>query len=148
MPEASLIAVADPCADRACETTASCGAGFAEQPEDVLRHPDVDAVLICSSTDTHASLLEASAAAGKHVFCEKPLDLDPARIEAALAAIERAGVLLQVGFNRRFDPGFARLAAGVRGGEIGRPEMVRITSRDPEPPPLAYVHVCSAVSWT
>jgi myo-inositol 2-dehydrogenase/D-chiro-inositol 1-dehydrogenase len=142
LPGARLVAVADPCVERAQEAAGACGAGrvYAD-PAAILADPAVDAVLICSSTDTHAALLEAAAAAGKHIFCEKPLDLDPERIRAALAAIERAGVLLQVGFNRRFDPGFRRIALGVERGEVGRPEFVRITSRDPAPPPLDYVRV-------
>jgi len=137
---AQLAAVADPCLERAREVGSACGAGavFAA-PADLISQPGVDAVLVCSSTDTHAEIVEAAARAGKHVFCEKPLDLDPRRIEAVLAAVERAGVQLQVGFNRRFDAGFARIAAGVRDGEIGAPEMLRITSRDPAPPPLDYV---------
>jgi myo-inositol 2-dehydrogenase/D-chiro-inositol 1-dehydrogenase len=141
LPGTRLVAIADPCFDRAREAADACGGIATTEPQAVLDHPEVDAVLVCSSTDTHAPLLEAAAAAGKHVFCEKPLDLVPARIASALAAVERAGVLLQVGFNRRFDANFARIAAGVRAGEIGRPEMLRITSRDPQPPPLEYVRV-------
>ena len=140
LPGVRLVAVGDPCPGRAGAVVAGCGQGLAcTDPAEVLSHPDVEAVLICSSTETHVPLLTAAAAAHKHVFCEKPLDFEPARIQSALAAVEGAGVRLQVGFNRRFDAGFARLAAGIRGGEIGRPEMLRITSRDPEPPPAEYV---------
>lgn len=139
-PGVQLVAVADPCVGRAAAVVASCGQGTAcTDPAELLADRRIDAVLICSSTETHLPLVHAAAAAGKHVFCEKPLDLDPERIGAALAAVAGADVLLQVGFNRRFDAGFARIANGVRSGEIGRPELLRITSRDPEPPPVEYV---------
>jgi myo-inositol 2-dehydrogenase/D-chiro-inositol 1-dehydrogenase len=142
VPEARVVAIADPCIGRARAAADACGVQSASaDPSSVLGDRDVQAVLVCSSTDTHAAFLEQAAAAGKHVFCEKPLDLEPLRIENALAAVARAGVLLQVGFNRRFDAGFRRLAQGVRDGEIGTPEIVRITSRDPQPPPLEYVRV-------
>lgn len=104
-----------------------------------LADPEVHAVLIASSTDTHADLIERSARAGKAIFCEKPLDLDHARAAASLAVATRAGALLALGFNRRFDPSFSRLKREVTGGRIGSVEVVSITSRDPAPPPPAYV---------
>lgn len=107
--------------------------------EAIFSDPEIDGVLICSSTDTHADYIEAAAAAGKAIFCEKPIDLDLSVIDRALAAVERAGVKLQIGFNRRFDPNFRHLRESVRAGAIGTPHIVRITSRDPEPPPIAYV---------
>ncbi|MBM4318563.1 MAG: inositol 2-dehydrogenase [Deltaproteobacteria bacterium] len=110
-------------------------------PGEVLSAPDVDAVLICSSTDTHAELTGTAARAGKHVFCEKPLDLDLLRIDEVRRQVDTAGVKLQVGFNRRFDPDFAAIRAGIAAGAIGRPYLLRITSRDPGPPPLDYVRV-------
>ncbi len=106
-----------------------------------LADPKIGAVVIASSTDTHADLIEAAARAGKAVFCEKPIDLDRARVEACLAVVARAGVPLMVGFNRRFDLNFATLHQQLRDGRIGKLEMVAITSRDPAPPPLAYVKV-------
>jgi myo-inositol 2-dehydrogenase/D-chiro-inositol 1-dehydrogenase len=106
-----------------------------------LADPKIDAVVIASATDTHASLVEAAARAGKAVFCEKPLDLDRARVEACLAVVRQTGTLLMVGFNRRFDPNFAKLHEHLRAGRIGKLEQVAITSRDPAPPPLAYVKV-------
>ena len=106
-----------------------------------LADPAVDAVLIASSTDTHAGLIEAAARAGKPVLCEKPIDLDRARVEACLAVAAQAGVPLMIGFNRRFDPNFARLQAQLAAGRIGRLEILAITSRDPAPPPPAYVAV-------
>ena len=101
----------------------------------------VDAVLIASSTDTHADLIEAAARAGKAIFCEKPIDLDRRRAEACVATVAAAGVPLMVGFNRRFDPNFAQLHQELRAGRIGRAEQVAITSRDPAPPPIGFVKV-------
>lgn len=109
--------------------------------ERALSDPEVGAVVVASSTDTHADLIEASARAGKAIFCEKPVDLNLARVEACLAVVEAESVSLALAFNRRFDPSFASLKARVAAGEIGKVEMVSITSRDPSPPPIAYVKV-------
>jgi myo-inositol 2-dehydrogenase/D-chiro-inositol 1-dehydrogenase len=106
-----------------------------------LNDPAVDAVLIASSTDTHADLIERAAKAGKAIFCEKPVDLDLKRVDACLAVAKQAGVPLLIGFNRRFDPSFATLRQELAGGAIGRLELLAITSRDPGPPPLAYIKV-------
>jgi myo-inositol 2-dehydrogenase/D-chiro-inositol 1-dehydrogenase len=106
---------------------------------EALADPGVDAVVIASSTDTHADLVEAAARAGKAIFCEKPLDLDRRRAEACLAVARECGVALMVGFNRRFDPNFARLEREMRDGRIGKLETLTITSRDPAPPPLDFV---------
>jgi myo-inositol 2-dehydrogenase/D-chiro-inositol 1-dehydrogenase len=108
---------------------------------EALADPRVDAVVIASSTDTHAGLVEAAARAGKAIFCEKPLDLDRNRAEACADVAASCGVPLMVGFNRRFDPSFARLERQIRDGRIGKLEMLSITSRDPAPPPLEYVKV-------
>ena len=140
IPEARLLAIADPApgaASRLAEelhvfTATTDGAR-------VLDDDALDAVLVCSSTDTHAELVIAAARRGKHVFCEKPVDLSLARVDQVLDATRRAGVKLQVGFNRRFDPDFAGIRDAVRAGQIGRPEILRVTSRDPEPPPPDYV---------
>jgi myo-inositol 2-dehydrogenase / D-chiro-inositol 1-dehydrogenase len=105
----------------------------------ILSDPTIDSVAICSSTDTHAKIVIEAAQAGKHIFCEKPIDLDLATIDAALDAVEKAGVKLQVGFNRRFDPNFRKVQAMVADGKIGEPQIIRITSRDPAPPPISYV---------
>jgi myo-inositol 2-dehydrogenase/D-chiro-inositol 1-dehydrogenase len=106
-----------------------------------LADPEVGAVIIASSTDTHADLAIAAARAGKAIFCEKPIDLSLARVDACLAEVARAGVPMLVGFNRRFDPSFAALYRRVREGAIGAVEQVIITSRDPAPPPLDYIRV-------
>jgi myo-inositol 2-dehydrogenase/D-chiro-inositol 1-dehydrogenase len=99
----------------------------------------VGASVICSSTDTHADLIERSAAVGKHVFCEKPVDLTVARAQACAQAVERAGVVCMIGFQRRFDPTFAAVKARLDAGEIGTPEMLVVTSRDPGAPPVEYI---------
>ena len=112
---------------------------------ELLKDPSLDAVAICSATNTHAEIIQAAAASRKHIFCEKPVDLDLKRIEQALAAVDKAGVKLQIGFNRRFDPSFAKVRELVATGKIGTPHILRITSRDPGPPPLAYVKVSGGI---
>ncbi|HXD12160.1 MAG TPA: inositol 2-dehydrogenase [Anaerolineales bacterium] len=107
----------------------------------ILSDPSIDAVAICSSTDTHARIVAEAARAGKHIFCEKPIDFDLAKIDAALEAVEKAGVKLQIGFNRRFDPNFRKVRTMIAEGKIGKPHIIRITSRDPTPPPISYVKV-------
>lgn len=106
-----------------------------------LGDPEVDAVIIASSTDTHADLVIAAAKAGKAIFCEKPIDLSLKRVDACLAAVKKAGVPMLVGFNRRFDPSFAELHRRLQAGAIGAVEQVVITSRDPGPPPVSYIKV-------
>ncbi len=108
---------------------------------ELLADPEIDAVLVCSSTDTHAEISIAAAKAGKHIFCEKPIDYDLGRIDQVLAAVEEAGVKFQVGFNRRFDHNFAKVNQVTKDGVIGDPHIIKITSRDPEPPPVSYVKV-------
>ncbi|MEN9937837.1 MAG: hypothetical protein RLZZ387_4416 [Chloroflexota bacterium] len=111
----------------------------------ILADPRIDAVLICTPTDTHAEIIIAAAAAGKHIFCEKPVALDLAQTDAAIAAVERAGVKLMVGFNRRFDANYARARAAVVNGEIGDPHTLHLISRDPAPPPISYIKVSGGI---
>ena len=111
----------------------------------LLEDKSIQAVAICSATDTHASIVQDAAAAGKHIFCEKPIDFELKRIDQTLAAVERAGVKFQVGFNRRFDANFRRVRQRVAQGDVGTPHILRITSRDPEPPPLDYVKVSGGI---
>lgn len=106
---------------------------------EILEDSSITAVAICSSSETHAQLIQEAAAAGKHIFCEKPIDLKVEQIEWAMTAAQTAGVKLQIGFNRRFDPTFARAHEFVASGKVGEVHLVRITSRDPAPPPLEYV---------
>ena len=114
-------------------------------PLELLHAAELAAVAICSSTDTHAELIEQAAAAGKHIFCEKPIDFELGRIDQALAAVAAAGVKLQIGFNRRFDPNFRKVRELVREGRIGEPHLLRITSRDPGPPPLEYLKTSGGI---
>ncbi len=142
LPEFKLAAVAD--VQRSAAEAVAAKHGLTTVATDyrhVLDLPDVDAVLICSATDTHAAISQDAAQAGKHIFCEKPIDFDLARIDQTLAAVEAAGVKFQVGFNRRFDPNFKKVRDLVADGEIGEPHLLRITSRDPAPPPLDYIKV-------
>ncbi|MBI2925317.1 MAG: inositol 2-dehydrogenase [Verrucomicrobia bacterium] len=111
----------------------------------LLDNPATDAVVICSATDTHVQIIEEAAARGKHILCEKPIGLDVPKVRHAIAAAEKARVKLQVGFNRRFDPSFAKVRERVASGQIGQPHIVRITSRDPAPPPLDYVKVSGGI---
>jgi myo-inositol 2-dehydrogenase/D-chiro-inositol 1-dehydrogenase len=106
-----------------------------------LADPAVKAVLIASSTDTHADLIERAAKAGKAILCEKPVDLSLARVDACLKVADKAGVPLLIGFNRRFDPSFSTLRQELKDGAIGKLELLTITSRDPGPPPMAYIKV-------
>lgn len=107
----------------------------------ILDDPHVHAVLICSATHTHAQIIEAAAQAGKHVFCEKPIALNLPDVDRALQAVERAGVKLQIGFNRRFDANFQRVRQAIESGEVGEPYIIHIISRDPAPPPIDYIEV-------
>ncbi len=138
--DAMLVAVADvnEAAARACATQNGIPLATRD-PSVLINDPSIHAVLICSSTDTHAPLIEAAAQAGKHIFCEKPIALDLAAIDRALCAVEKAGVKLQIGFNRRFDANFQRIRRAVESGEIGEPHILHIISRDPAPPPIEYV---------
>jgi myo-inositol 2-dehydrogenase/D-chiro-inositol 1-dehydrogenase len=108
---------------------------------DILNDTSIDAVLICSATDTHARIIEATACAGKHIFCEKPIALNLADIDRALDAVQRSGVTFQVGFNRRFDANFRRVRTAITEGQIGTPHSIHIISRDPAPPPISYIKV-------
>lgn len=137
LTDAKLVAVADPITASAEALAAQSGAQVLS-PEDIAGHPGVDGVLICTPTDTHADLIETFAKAGKHVFCEKPVDLDLTRAEAVVATAAKSGVKLMLGFNRRYDPNFAAVRAAIDAGQIGTVEMVTITSRDPGAPDVGY----------
>ena len=137
---ARLRYVVDVNAEAARKLAERHGAKVASESE-AFADPQVGAVLIASSTDTHARLAIAAARAGKAIFCEKPIDLSLKKVDECLAEVKKAGVPMFVGFNRRFDPSFATLKKRLDQGEIGAVEQVVITSRDPAPPPLAYVKV-------
>lgn len=141
-----VLAVADIFEKSAREVASQLEIPIAEKDYRVLlENKDIDAVVICSSTDTHAQIISEAAQAGKHIFCEKPIALDLGKIDQAVTAVKKAGVKLQVGFNRRFDPSFKKAKDLVAKGTIGTPHLVRITSRDPEPPPISYIKVSGGI---
>lgn len=109
--------------------------------KEILADDSIDAVLVCSPTDTHASISQEAARAGKHVFCEKPLDQDPDTIRETLKVVKECGVVFQIGFNRRFDHNFRAVRKAVEDGTVGDVHLLKITSRDPAPPPVEYVRV-------
>jgi len=129
----------------AAETVASQHGAKVATVDAALADRAIGAVVIASSTDTHADLLLRAAAAGKAIFCEKPVDLDLARARSAAAAVERAGVTCLIGFQRRYDPTFAAVKARLAAGEIGDPEMLIVTSRDPGAPPVDYIKVSGGI---
>jgi myo-inositol 2-dehydrogenase/D-chiro-inositol 1-dehydrogenase len=137
MPGVRLKAVADPYLDP--DEWTPRGIESAREPEAVILDEEIEAVLICSPTPTHSDLIEAAARAGKQIFCEKPIDLEPERVRKTLAVVAAAGVKLQIGFNRRFDPTFSKLRQAVVNGEVGDLHLVKVVARDPEPPPSGYV---------
>jgi myo-inositol 2-dehydrogenase/D-chiro-inositol 1-dehydrogenase len=146
IPEATVAAVADVNLDAAKEMAEKYDIRSAYSDyQKILKDRKIDAVVICSPTDTHAQYIQEAAARGKHIFCEKPVDLSLSNIKAAISAVEKAGVKLMVGFNRRFDPNFLRIHEMVKSGAIGEPHILRITSRDPEPPPPSYVKVSGGI---
>jgi myo-inositol 2-dehydrogenase/D-chiro-inositol 1-dehydrogenase len=140
IPGAELIAVSDVVSSSAAALAARySGAKTFANYKDVLAHPEVDAVAICTPTNTHYQIILDAAAAGKHIFCEKPIDLALDKIEAVQQAVEKSGIHFIVAFNRRFDPNFKKVHDMVRSGKIGQPHVLRITSRDPAPPPEEYI---------
>jgi myo-inositol 2-dehydrogenase/D-chiro-inositol 1-dehydrogenase len=145
VPGVSVTKVHDVREASARDVADTLGVPAAGDVEELLAADDVDAVAICSSTDTHADLIVAAANAGKAIFCEKPVSLDLAEVDRALAAVDAAGVPFQIGFNRRFDPGHAAVAEAVASGEVGEPQLARISSRDPAPPPLEYIRVSGGI---
>ena len=145
VPGAAVTRIHDAQDASARDVAETLGVTAAADVDELLGADDVDAVAICTSTDTHADLIVAAAEAGKAIFCEKPVSLDLLEVDRALGAVEVAGVPFQIGFNRRFDPAHAAVAAAVARGEIGEPHLARISSRDPAPPPLAYVRVSGGI---
>ncbi len=137
-PKAKLIAVADAMAGAANDLAGQYGAEV-RTIDAIEAASDIDAVVICTPTDTHADLIERFARAGKAIFCEKPIDLDVERVKACLKVVDETGAVLMVGFNRRFDPHFQAVKQAIVDGQIGEVEMVTIVSRDPGAPPVDYV---------
>ncbi len=140
IPGVEIKAVADIYTDQAKEWVDHLGiADLTSDYRNILKDSEIEAVLVCSSTDTHAQMIIEAAEASKHIFCEKPIALDLAAIDKALSVVEKTGVKLQIGFNRRFDPGFKHAKDMVSAGKIGTPHLLRITSRDPKLPPVDYI---------
>lgn len=135
---AELVAIAEPFEAAAKAAQARFG-GDLRSIDEIALSDDVDAVVICTPTDTHADLIEEFARAGKAIFCEKPVDLDAARVKACLKTVDEMDATLMVGFNRRFDPDFMAVKAAIDAGQIGDVEMITITSRDPGAPPYDYI---------
>ena len=146
IPDVNVLAIADVYEQAAQDVAQAFGIPQATRDHQaILSNPAIEAVLICSSTDTHSQFITEVAQAGKQIFCEKPIDFDLGRIDAALAAVDKAGVLLQIGFNRRFDANHARVKQAVMSGEIGTPHLLHIISRDPAPPPIEYIRVSGGI---
>jgi myo-inositol 2-dehydrogenase / D-chiro-inositol 1-dehydrogenase len=137
-PGVRLRYICDAVAPAAEELAARLGAMVSDL-DLIFSDPGIAAVVIASSTDTHADLLGRAAAAGKAIFCEKPIDLDLGRARACAAAVAKAGVPCLIGFQRRYDPSFAALKRRLDAGEIGEPEVLAVTSRDPSAPPVDYI---------
>lgn len=141
---ATLIAVADAIPEAAQALAASAGCDI-RSIDDILNSDDVDAVIICTPTNTHADLIERFSAKGKAVFCEKPIDLDLERAKSCVAMVEAGKATIMLGFNRRFDPHFRAVRAAIDAGSIGKVEMITITSRDPGAPPPEYIKVSGGI---
>jgi myo-inositol 2-dehydrogenase / D-chiro-inositol 1-dehydrogenase len=146
IPEANLVALCDIRLEVAQAVADECGIQrVVRDYHELLEDKTIEAVLIATSTPTHASIIKDCAAAGKQIFCEKPLALDLADIDDALAEVEKAGVKLQVGFNRRFDKSYQRVHEIVASGEIGRPCILRITNRDPDFPAMEFMRASGGI---
>ncbi|HEX7056692.1 MAG TPA: inositol 2-dehydrogenase [Bacilli bacterium] len=147
LPQVEIAAISDLYANAELAAWASAkGIGNVTQnSDDVIRNPDINAVFICSSTNTHVPLIKQAAQAGKHIFCEKPVSMDILQTEEAIEAVRQAGIGLQIGFNRRFDHNFKRVRDHVREGTIGDPHIIKITSRDPNPPHEDYIKVSGGI---
>ncbi len=143
---ATVVAVTDVVAESAKELAQKFGIPkvYGDYKE-LVNDPEIDAVFVCSSTDTHSIIAYDAVMAGKHVFCEKPIDFDLDRIKKVIDAVEKKGVKFQVGFNRRFDRNFKHVRDTVQAGMIGDPHIVMVTSRDPAPPPVSYVKVSGGI---
>src|SRR5438067_9525746 len=146
IPSADLVMVADAYEEAARQCADRCAIPFATRDyHAILDHPDIQAVVICSSTDTHARIIEEAAQAGKHIFCEKPIALDLPSIDRALDTVERSSVKLQIGFNRRFDANYRRVRQAIEQGEVGQPQLLHLISYDPDPPPIEYITVFGGI---
>ena len=146
IPGAEVVAVCDvaPAELEAVAAKFGIGKTFGDYRE-LLGLPEVDAVVICSPTNLHYQMIVDAAARGKQIFCEKPIDLSIEKVQAANQEVSRRGVRMMVGFNRRFDPNFLKVRETIAGGLVGRPHVLRITSRDPGPPPEQYIRASGGI---
>ncbi|MFT0533036.1 inositol 2-dehydrogenase [Castellaniella hirudinis] len=139
LPGVQLKYISDPFAEAARRLAEKYGARADAHPDAIFQDPAVSAIIIGTPTTTHSALIQQAAAAGKHIFCEKPVDLSTARAQECAEAVAKAGVACMIGFQRRFDPSFSEAKRRLDDGEIGTPEMLVITSRDCAPPPIDYI---------
>lgn len=147
MPQVEIKAVADPFMNEETEGfLKKCGVEkTTKTPEEIFGDPEIEAVLICYSTDTHSKYIIEAAKAKKHIFCEKPIDYDLKKVREAIHAAKDADVKLQIGFCRRFDHNHKGVYDAVHAGKIGDVQMIKISSRDPEPPSIDYVKVSGGI---
>ena len=143
-PKSELSAVSDFYPEAAEKLAAQYGA-LARSTDEIIADPEIEAVLIATSTDTHSDLMEAATRAGKAVLCEKPVDLSLERARACQNVVDATGRPVMIGFNRRFDTNFSALKQALTAGEIGKAELLSITSFDPAPPPVAYIKVSGGI---
>ncbi|MBE6101745.1 MAG: inositol 2-dehydrogenase [Selenomonas ruminantium] len=149
VPDMEIKTVADPFANEATEAYArKFGVErVTKEPQDIFADPEIEAIVIASSTNTHAQFIIEGAKAGKHIFCEKPIDYDLKRVHEAIDTARKAGVKLQIGFCRRFDHNHRAVYDMVQDGRVGKPHLIRISSRDPEPPSIDYVKVSGGIFY-
>ncbi|UTH45779.1 inositol 2-dehydrogenase [Loktanella salsilacus] len=144
LPDAALVAVSDAFAQNALDLATQTGAQV-RSSDAIIESDDIDAIIICTPTDTHYDLIHAAAKARKAIFCEKPVDMSADRIRDCIKVVEAYAVALMTAFNRRFDPNFASVHARIQAGEIGNVELVTILSRDPAPPPISYIKTSGGI---
>lgn len=139
-PQAEMVALHDPYQPNAESLSKALGCEQKSVAQ-IFADDSIDAVMVCSATDTHAELIEQAVDAGKHVFCEKPIDLSLVRVQQVVAKVEASNIVAMVAFNRRFDPSFSLLQQRLASGEVGDVELLSIISKDPAPPPVDYIKV-------
>ncbi|MFT6447210.1 MAG: myo-inositol 2-dehydrogenase/D-chiro-inositol 1-dehydrogenase [Sulfitobacter pontiacus] len=144
LPDAQLVAVSDAFARNAQDLATQTGAQVRSSDE-IIASGDIDAVIICTPTDTHYDLIHAAAKARKAIFCEKPVDMSADRIRDCISVVEAYGAPFMTAFNRRFDPNFAAIQSRITAGEVGNVELVTILSRDPAPPPISYIKTSGGI---
>jgi myo-inositol 2-dehydrogenase/D-chiro-inositol 1-dehydrogenase len=143
IPEVSLKSVVDLKIDNDLKSWANkIGIpNLVDNPSDIINDSELDAIIIASSTNSHSDLIQKAANAQKSIFCEKPIDVDLTKIKETLNIVNKQGIKLMIGFNRRFDRNFKRINELIASGQIGDPQIVKITSRDPSPPSIDYIKV-------